>query len=237
MKQEVNTALQNSAVFSMFSLKDRQHIMTLLKPSLFQPDEIIFQQGEIGNRLYLIQSGRVKVCVLDPEGAELVFAFLSSGDIMGEMAVLDGGPRSATAVAVENTKTLYIERTDFLKFLESSPTASKAMISMLSKRLRETDKHLEELTFLDVAGRIARRLLETPNFTSPSDPGNKASYTWEIGQEELARMVGASRVMVNKVLNSFVDLKLITLGRKKLTILSQNGLDKIARFDKGLLNS
>jgi len=231
LKQEINTVLRNSAVFNIFTQEDRQRISTLLKPQIFHANEIIFQQGDRGNRLYLIQSGRVKIYVLDPEGNELVFTFLANGDILGEMAVLDGGPRSATAIAVENTKTLYIDRKDFMEFLESSPTAGISIITMLSKRLRETDKHLEELTFLDVASRIARRLLEACNSSAPVGTSNRSTYTWNIGQEELALMVGASRVMVNKVLNSFVDLKLINLGRKKLIILSQNGLEKLARFD------
>jgi CRP-like cAMP-binding protein len=147
------------------------------------------------------------------------------------MAILDGKPRSATAIAVEKTDTLYLDRDEFLKFLNTSPQASIGIINMLCQRLRRVSTQLEEISFLDVSGRLARSLLEMTGSISSNTSDREQSSTCTISQEELAQIIGASRVMVNKVLNSFVDLGLVSIGRKKLTILNTHELNRIASYD------
>jgi CRP-like cAMP-binding protein len=147
------------------------------------------------------------------------------------MAILDGKPRSATAIAVETTETLYLERIIFLEFLITSPQACIGIIGMLCQRLRRVSTQMEEVTFLDVSGRIARNLIEMAKGNSPKISITERASTCTISQEELARIIGASRVMVNKVLNSFMDLGLISIARKKLTILNEFELNRIACYD------
>jgi CRP/FNR family cyclic AMP-dependent transcriptional regulator len=172
----------------------------------------------------------VKICVVDREGRELIFTFLVKGDLLGELAIFDGKPRSATAIAVEDTNTLYLDHEDFLKLLNTSPQICLDIISMLCQRLRRLSNQLEEMTFLDVAGRIARHLLTMANNNPPSMTDSRQT-TCSITQEELARVIGASREMVNKILNSFVDMHLISIARKKLIILNSNELSRIANYD------
>jgi CRP/FNR family transcriptional regulator, cyclic AMP receptor protein len=231
MNKEIFDAFRKSDFLRVLRPDDIEHLVCLSKPRSFTPNEVIFRQGDTGYSLYIVTRGRVKICVLDQEGMELIFTFLSSGDILGEMAILDGGKRSATAVAVEQTETIYIDRPDFLSFLSSSPAASLGIISVLSKRLRDTNKHWEEFALMDVASRSARRLLEEIEVEKNGNIQKQTDVLY-ISQEELGRLVGASRVMVNRVLNSLVDSGMIKIGRKKIIVMDKLKLKELARLDR-----
>ncbi len=230
MKEHRQIDLENYELFNALSLSDRERLRPLFHLRSFSRNEVIFLKGDPGDGLFLICSGRVKICVVDRQGSELVFTFLVKGDLLGELAIIDGKPRSAAAIAVENTATLYLDRKEFLEFLGSSPQACIEILNVLCQRLRRLSGQMEEISFLNVAGRIARNLTATANLASPSAeyPG---SQVYSITQEELARVIGASREMVNKVLNSFVDLGLISITRKKLTLLNVQELNRIAGYE------
>ncbi len=233
MKSSLQITFNELSLFSSLKPSDQARLKSLFKPRSFQQNEIIFLKGDQGFGLYLIHSGKVKICVVDRHGVELIFTFLGKGEVLGDMAILDGKPRSATAIAVEDTQTLYLDRREFLEFLKESPQACIDIINMLSQRLRRLSTQLEEISFLDVSGRLARKLAEMAASNNTEPLTHTPSLTCNITQEELAKVVGASRVMVNKILNSFVDLGFITLDRKKLTIVNPNGLDRIASYDAG----
>jgi CRP/FNR family cyclic AMP-dependent transcriptional regulator len=232
MRESFHPELGECEIFSALDAPDRERLASLLRPRSFKKNEIIFLKGDSGFGLYLIRSGKVKICAIDRRGVELIFTFLSRGDMLGEMAILDGKPRSATAIAVENTDTLYLDRGEFLEFLKASPQACIGIIEMLCQRMRRVSTQLEELSFLDVSSRLARSLMEMTKNTSPNALEREQSFTCTISQEELAKIVGASRVMVNKVLNSFVDLGFVSIGRKRLTILNIHELNRIACYDE-----
>ena len=223
--------LDSYDIFNSLDITNRERLISLLRPRSFHQGEVIFLKGDPGQGLYLISNGRVKICVVDRQGDELVFTFLGKGDLLGDLAVIDGKPRSATAIAMENTDTLYLDRHDFLNFLGSSPQACLDIINMLCQRLRRLSGQLEEISFLDVAGRIARNLISLTKNSAPVK-GSPTIMTCSITQEELARVIGASREMVNKILNSFVDMHLISIARKKLIILNSNELSRIANYDE-----
>jgi CRP-like cAMP-binding protein len=231
MDERSQRTLKGLSLFSALNPSDQAHLGSLLRPRSFASNETIFLQQEQGNCLYLIRTGRVKICAVDPEGVELIFTFLSVGDILGELTILDGKPRSATAIAVADTQTAYIERREFLDFLRGSPEAGISILTVLCRRLRETDRRLEDITFLDVSRRLARALLDISFSSRQSDSQHGLQITCVVTQEELASTVGASRVMVNKILNSFVDLGFIVLGRKKFSIVNSHELSRIARYE------
>jgi CRP/FNR family transcriptional regulator, cyclic AMP receptor protein len=230
MKDIQQISLQDIGLFSTLNASEQEHLKALLRPRFFGANETIFIQQEPGHCMYLIRKGRVKICAVDSEGMELIFAFLSKGDVLGEMAILDGKPRSATAIAVNDTDTFYIERKEFLNYLGASPQTCIGIINILCERLREADRHLEEISFLGVSQRLARKLIEIDSNGNIDKLIQLHSSTSNITQEELAKIVGASRVMVNKILNSFVDLGYIKLGRKNLTIIDKAELNRIARY-------
>ncbi|MFC1866435.1 Crp/Fnr family transcriptional regulator [Chloroflexota bacterium] len=211
-------------MFRGLSLADQQHLASLLTVKSFNPNEAIFLQGDEGHGLYLIRSGKVKICTYDQQGNELIFGFLSSGDLLGEIALLDGLPRSASVIAIMHTNTLYLYREKFQDFLKSSPQACMDIMVNLCKTLRRLSTRLEEASFLNVSGRVARNLILIS--LNEEFPQNCI-----ISQEELAKVVGASRVMVNKILNSFCDLGFITQERNKITILNQHELKRIGDYN------
>jgi CRP/FNR family transcriptional regulator, cyclic AMP receptor protein len=211
---KVTNIVKSSNILDRLSESDQRRLIDLSSTRCFKQDEIIFHQGENGHCLYFIRSGKIKVCSIDRGGSELVISILTSGDLLGEMSVLDGRPRSATAVAIEKTECYCLERFRFLSFLRSSPDTCIGLITMLCEHLRNTDKQLEEITFLDVSSRLARKLLELSICT----------YT----QEELARSIGASRVMVNRVLNNFHTRGLILISRKYIAISDLRRLKLLA---------
>jgi CRP/FNR family cyclic AMP-dependent transcriptional regulator len=226
MSNSMLTALTGTGIFGAIASPDQQRLASLLRNRSFSPNETIFMQGDEGHGLYLIRSGRIKICADDWQGNELIFTYLSSGDLLGEIAILDGLPRSATAIAVTHTNTFYLDRKEFLNFLQTSPQACIDIIVSLCKSLRRVSTHLEEVSFLDVSGRVARNLISM----SPKEPFPSICA---ISQEELARVVGASRVMVNKILKSFVDLGFIAVARKKITIINERELNRIGNYNLG----
>lgn len=224
MSNSTLTALSGIGIFEALAPSDQQRLASLLRTRSFSPGKTIFIEGDKGEGLYFIRSGRIKICVNDRQGNELIFTYLSSGDLLGEIAILDGLPRSATAVAVTHTNTFYLDRKDFLEFLEASPRVCIVIIASLCKSIRRVSTHLEEVSFLDVSGRVARNLLSMAAKDS-------LQPICIISQEELAKVVGASRVIVNKILNSFVDLGFISLARKRIIILNEYELDRIGSYD------
>jgi CRP/FNR family cyclic AMP-dependent transcriptional regulator len=231
VKNNLSQELGCCDIFTALDNSDRERLASLLRPRAFNKNEVVFLKGDPGLGLYLIHRGRIKICAVDRHGAELVFTFLSRGDVLGEMAILDGSPRSATAIAVEKTDTFYLDRHEFMEFLKNSSGACIGIIEMLCRRLRRVSTQLEELSFLDVSGRLAGKLLTMSGATSQDKSSAGNSCTCAASQEELANIIGASRVMVNKVLNSFVDLGFISIARKRLTILNPDELNKIASYD------
>jgi CRP/FNR family transcriptional regulator, cyclic AMP receptor protein len=221
--------LDSFDIFSSLDTSNQDKLKALLRPRSFRKNEVIFFKGDPGNGLYIIHRGRVKICVFDCQGNELIFTFLTKGDLLGDMAIIDGKPRSASAIAIEETDTIFLDRQEFERFLSSSPQACLGIINMLCQRLRRLSVQLEEISFLDVAGRISRKMMSLAK-NEPSTTGEKAVCS--ITQEELAIIVGASREMVNKILNSFVDMNLISISRQKLTILDQHQLNRIATYDE-----
>jgi len=224
MAESTLEALTKIGIFRGLSLADLQRLASLLAVKSFNPNETIFLQGEEGHGLYLIRSGKVKICAYDQQGDELIFGFLSSGDLLGEIALLDGLPRSASVITIMHTNTLYLHREEFLDFLRSSPQACMDIMAHLCKTLRGLSTRLEEASFLNVSGRVARNLMSIS--LKEEFPTNCI-----ISQEELAKVVSASRVMVNKILNSFCDLGFITLERNKITILNQHALKRIGDYN------
>lgn len=179
--------------------------------------EVIFRQDDPGTSLYVIESGVVKVLRLSTEGREVILALLGPGDFFGELALLDGKPRSADAVAREPTDLLILDRKDFLEFLERFPPAALHLLEALSQRLRRTDQLVQDAAFLDVPGRLARMLLQL----SESRPQGIS-----LTQAELAAMVGATRESINKWLRFYQQRGYVGYEAGRLIVLRPEELQR-----------
>ena len=180
----------------------------------------IFREGDRGDSLHVVIEGSVRVTVVSAGGAEVTVALLGPGEFVGDLALLDGLPRSANAVAAEPTKTLVVTRDDFRRWLTDRPKASLALLEALSQRVRRTDEVLADLTFLDLPKRLAKRLAALAAERSVGGTAVRLRIT----QAELASMLGVSRESVNKQLNEFERNGWLRLGRGSVTVLDEASL-------------
>lgn len=195
-----------------------RELASAVRRRTFRAGEVIFHRDDPGLVLYVIRAGRVKICLAGPDGQEIVLALFGAGDYFGELALLDGQPRSASAVAVEPTETLALQRSDFIRAVERYPRIAISVMHVLAQRLRQTDSMVEDLLFLDVHGRVAKKLLELAE-THGVRSGEGIRIEMRLTQGELAAMVGASRESVNKVMGYFTDKGLVSTDRYRVTVL------------------
>ncbi|HEX4207174.1 MAG TPA: Crp/Fnr family transcriptional regulator, partial [Ktedonobacteraceae bacterium] len=154
---------------------------------------------------------------ISPDGQEISLVVFGKGECFGELALLDGEPRSADATALERVECYTLQRSDFHKAIMKNPKIAIQILEVLSKRLRKTDKQVEDLIFLDVYGRVAKKLLELAE-EHGIQVENGVMIDVRLTQQELASMVGASRESVNKVMGYFMDKHYISTDKHRITI-------------------
>lgn len=156
--------------------------------------EFIVRAGEATDSLFILLSGRAKVTNSDEDGREIILAILEPGEFFGEMGLIDGSPRSANVVAQEHCELLVMSRDDFQRCMQENFQVALKLMRILVQRLREADRKIESLALLDVYGRVARLLLEM----SALQDGRRVVVR-KVSKQDMARMIGASREMVSKV--------------------------------------
>lgn len=197
-----------------------------LRQRRYRRNEVVFHQGDPGDTLHVIAEGAMKIVLPSPEGEEAIIATLRPGDFFGELALLDGGTHSATVTAVEPAMTLTLPRSAFLEVLGQSAGIRDALLKGLAAELRRLTGHVEELHFLDLAGRLAMRLVRLAD--EAGGPSGQVTLDWPYTQSDLAAMIGGTRQSVNKLLNVLVEDELIQIDRDRLVILDRDGLARRA---------
>ena len=193
-----------------------------LRQRRYRRNEVVFHQGDPGDTLHVITEGAMKIVLPSPEGDEAIIATLRPGDFFGELALLDGGTHSATVTAVEAATTLALLRSAFLEVLGQSAGMRDALLRNLAGELRRLTGHVEELHFLDLAGRLAMRLVRLAD--EAGQDSAEVILDWPYTQSDLAAMIGGTRQSVNKLLNLLVEDGLIQIDRDRLVILDRDGL-------------
>ena len=184
--------------------------------------DVIFREGDAADSLYLVVSGRIAIAIANPiDHRETVVALMDAGDLFGEMSLLDDGPRSAMARALEPSMVLAIPFDPVVRVFRSDPGLLWGVTRLLAQRLRVMDEALADSVFLDVTGRTAKRLLELSE--------GHDEFQLPITQEELAGMVGASRERVNKAIASFIRLGWVDQHERRYVILKRDALELRAR--------
>jgi CRP/FNR family cyclic AMP-dependent transcriptional regulator len=211
------TYLKQVPLFTGLAENEIQELMALAKRRTFRSGEVIFHRDDPGQVLYVIKEGKVKICLISPDGQEISLAVLGKGDCFGEFAILDSLPRSADAVAMEKVECYTLQRSDFHNAVMKNPKIAIQIMEVLTKRLRTTDEMIENLIFLDVPGRVAKKLLELADSHGVKvDDGVRIEV--RLTQQELASMVGASRESVNKVMGYFTDKRFISTDKHRITL-------------------
>ena len=204
-------------LFAGLADEDIRELMAVAKRRTFRSGEVIFHREDPGLVLYVIKEGKVKISLISPEGQEISLVVFGKGECFGEFAILDGLPRSADAVAMEKVECYTLQRSDFHQAIMKNPKIAIQVMEVLSKRLRSTDQMVEDLIFLDVYGRVAKKLLELAN-THGTKVENGIRIDVRLTQQELASMVGSSRESVNKVMGYFTDKNFISTDKHKITL-------------------
>jgi CRP/FNR family transcriptional regulator, cyclic AMP receptor protein len=190
-----SAVLRAVPLFSSFPEEPLRTLATLVTRRSATRGSIIMAAGDPTDSLYIILSGRLKVMMSDAEGKEVILSLLSSGEFFGEMGLIDDSPRSASVVAIEACELLVITRRDFKKCMTENGEMAMAVMRGLVRRLREADRKIGSLALLDVYGRVARLLLDMAETVD----GQKM-VTKRLPKQDIAKMIGASREMVSRVM-------------------------------------
>ncbi len=223
--------LSRVSIFKGLSPDAQRGLAEALKPMSFTKDALIVSQDEAGDALYIIESGRVKVVLYGESGREMILSIFRHGDFFGEMSLLDGQPRSANVIAVEDARVLVLSREDFVHHLERSPSTALNILSEMSLRLRKADDIIGNLELLDVYGRVARVLIELARKEGqPSDEG--VLIKERPTQQDLASMIGTSRETVSRVLSEFQRRGFLSMQGKTI-LLTQGFVEQEFETTKG----
>ena len=191
----------------------------------FETGQFLLRRGDRGEAMIVVVEGHVKIVMTSDRGAELLITIIESGGILGELALLDGGERSADAIALDHVKAIKLPRSAFLNFLERHPRASIRLLALLSMKLRHTTELAEDAAFLDLPVRLYRRLLSLAKlYGVQTDKGLLVAH--KMPQKDLASSIGASRESVNKQLRAWFALGLIETGSGYTLIKNPQALER-----------
>ena len=191
----------------------------------FRRGEVIFHVGDPGDALFVIVAGEVKISLPSETGDEAILATLRPGDVFGELALLDGAPRSASASALTPTETVILPRDRFRELIATETGVRDALLASIAGELRRLTTHVEELHFLDITGRLAARLVRlAQEGGTPAASDGSVRLRTNLTQADLAAMVGCTRQSVNKLLGQFTDEGLIRLERDAIVLTDIDGL-------------
>ncbi len=211
---------RNHPIFGILGPDLLQQLRSHARVRTIERGATVFSKGDPGSSLFAILEGQVKVISFSAQGKYAVFNVLSAGDIFGEIALLDGGERTADVIAIADCKLIVIERRDFLPLVHSRPDVAQKLIEVLCGRLRNTSRQVEEVMFLDLAAKLARTLLRLGEGAG----GQRIALT----QSEIAQIIGASRESTNKQLRDWENLKWIQLERGEIVLVNAEALATVA---------
>ena len=180
------------------------------KPVKLAANEILFLAGDPGDGCFRLNEGLLKVSMVSPTGAERILAILGPGSIVGDMAMIDGRPRSASVSALRDCKLSFVSRSAFEAVAGKNPEIYKHLLSLLAARLRDTDQVVAAGTFLPVKGRVARALLDLAKAFGNEVGSGRVVIRQKLSQSDVAAMAGIARENVSRILNEWMRLKLVT---------------------------
>ena len=182
----------------------------------------LFRKGDVGTNLYAVCAGAVRVSAPSDQGKDAVFNLIVPGEIFGEIAFLDGGPRTADAVMIDSGELMVIERRDFIPLLHDYPELALRLLEILCGRLRHTSEQVEDIVFLGLKARLAKTLLYLDEHSS-----SEHARQLKVTQREISQMVNVSRESANKQLRKWHRQKWVRLERGGLSILSIDALKRL----------
>jgi len=218
--EQTRKLLDKCALFKALSEQERCDLAAHGQLRAFAPNEPIFHFGDPGSSMMGVIVGTVRISLPTRKGKDVILADLPVGELFGEIAVLDGKPRSASAAALTKCELLVLERRDFLSFLERSPTARLNLMELLCGRVRRSDERMAEIAFFDLPARLAKALLRYP-------AQGRGPPKLSLSQRELAEIVGGTRENVNRCLREWHKRGILQLKDRWIIILKPEALHAI----------
>jgi CRP/FNR family transcriptional regulator, cyclic AMP receptor protein len=222
-RKQIEAALRASFIFPILGPNERERFIDSARQQSFRSGEPIFLMGDAGTSMMLVQAGEVRITYPSAEGRAVLLSELKPGAIFGEVALLDGGERSADATAGTNCSLFVFERRPFMELLRENWALTEAVLKLVCARLRRSDERMADLAFFDLPGRLAKVLLARGR-PAPGGGPSRVSDT----QGALAALVGGSRENVNRWLRKWEKQDLIAIAEGRITILDPDGLARVA---------
>ena len=215
--------LKDMSVFSRLNSEELELICQGSYDKIYQKGEVIFFENDSFKKLYLLVSGRVKLSMLSPDGKEKVVTILQSGDILGEISLFDEDPHPLTAEVMEKAKLMILPWNDLEKIIMERPRLALKIIEAMSKKTRLLTSQIRDLVFQDAAGRLASLLVRFgEDFGLDVEEGRKIDIV--LTHQEIANLLGTSRVTVTKMINKFIDEGILKIKNRKMIILDEESL-------------
>lgn len=216
----VNPAiLKTVPLFALLSDHQLAALFPAIQHRSYPRHSFMLRAGEKADALYIIMAGRAKVVVDDGEGREVTLTLIGPNEFFGEMSLIDDKPRSASVEAIDTCEVLYISKAAFMSCLKDNFEVAMLILRAVVARLREADRKIASLALMDVHGRVARLIIELAREVN----GN---WVVDTGSEEMARMVGASREMVSRVLKEMREAGLIRRDKRKIVVLDHASMSQ-----------
>jgi CRP-like cAMP-binding protein len=224
-------ALHGCRLFAGLDEPTLDLVARAMRPRRFRAGETVFHAGDPGQALFVVVAGQAKITLPPDDGSEpAILTTIDPGGFFGELALLDGAGRSATAVALGRLETMVLQRDAFERLVDEQPTLRRALLAALATEIRRLTAQLEDLHFLDLPGRLARHLVRTITPDGATEPpSGMHRLPWPYTQTELAAMIGGSRQSVNRLLADFVAQGLLRFEGDTLVIPDAARLAAAAR--------
>ena len=220
--------VRKAPLFAALDDEAAKALMGSMTSTHLERGDILFREGDQGDRIYVIGEGKIKLGLSSVDGRENLLAVLGPGEMFGELSLFDPGDRTATATAVAETQLIALGHEDLDSFLSGRPAVAANLLAALARRLRRTNETLADLVFTDVPGRVAKALLDLSiRFGRPAEDGILVAH--DLTHEELAQLVGASRETVNKALADFATRGWIKLEARAVVLTDAERLKRRAR--------
>jgi len=224
----VDEVLARAGIFQGVEPAAVESLTRALQPVDFPRGHTVFNEGEPGDRLYIILSGKVKIGRKSIDGRENLLTIMGPSDMFGELSIFDPGPRTSSATAVTEVRAVSMDRAALKEWISRRPDIAEQLLRVLARRLRRTNNNLADLIFTDVPGRVAKALLQLAQRFGTQENG-ALRVTHDLTQEEIAQLVGASRETVNKALADFAQRGWLRLEGKSVLISDAERLVRRAR--------
>jgi CRP-like cAMP-binding protein len=222
--QDIVRLLGKCLLFRALDADAHQALAARVHHRSFKSREPIFHVGAPGQSMMVILKGIVRVSLPGPKGKVVILADLTAGELLGEVALLDGRERSADATALTNCSVAVLERRDVLPFLENRPETCLKLLELMCARLRRSDERMSEIAFFELPARLAKVLLDRIGRATTTGAVSKLS----LSQSELAGMINASRENVNRCLRDWQRRGIVNLDERWISILQRDTLSAIA---------